>query len=193
MFQTLSFSRADLPIPATEFTRTPTWEKLKNKLGDPVVAKRVRGTHGDHVHVIKSQADLDAISGPSDYLFQEYLPHRNDIRVLVLNGMAICGYRRVPSADDFRANLARGGYAESLADESEKEIAFSLAEAAVKAVPHDLAGVDIIKSDKDGIYRLIEINTNPSWYGIADTANTHFEDVLLDTYEAMAEKKAKAD
>ncbi|MCA9366508.1 ATP-grasp domain-containing protein [Candidatus Kaiserbacteria bacterium] len=189
MFQTLSFSRAGLPIPATEFTRSPDWETLSSKLGNPVVAKRVRGTHGDHVHIIRSQEDLSVVEGPSDYLFQEYLPHRNDVRVLVLEGNAICGYRRVPAEGDFRANLARGGYAEPLADDGEKDTVFRLAEAAVTAMPHDLAGVDIIKSETDGQYRLIEINTNPSWYGIAESANTQFEDILLDTYEALAAKR----
>jgi RimK family alpha-L-glutamate ligase len=189
MFQALNFSRAGLPIPKTEFSLTPSWDNLQAKLGNPFVAKRVRGTHGKHVHIIRSQADLAVVDKPSEYVFQEYVPHQNDVRVLVLDGKAICGYRRVPSDGDFRANLARGGYAEALSDEAEKNTTFTLAEAAVAAIPHDLAGVDIIKSDADGQYRLIEININPSWYGIAESANTHFEDVLLDKYEAMASSK----
>lgn len=191
MFQTLNFSRAALPIPKTEFSLKPNWKDLQAKLGSPLIAKRVRGTHGKHVHVIENQADLDQISTPSEYLFQEYLPHRNDIRVLVLDGKAICGYRRVPAEGDFRANLARGGYAEPLEDDAEEKTVFALAEAAVLAIPHDLAGVDLIKSEKDGQYRLIEINTNPSWYGIIDSTNMYFEDALLDKYENMAKNKHK--
>ena len=99
------------------------------------------------------------------------------------------GYRRVPSEGDFRANLALGGYAEAIPDQAEKDITFSLAEAAIKAVPHDLAGVDLIKSDADGEYRLIEINVNPSWYGISQLMDVHFEDVLLDAYESLAAKR----
>ena len=186
MFQTLSFSRAGLPIPKTEFSLSLDWDALTTTLGEPFVAKRVRGTHGKHVHIIKKPDDLSIIESPSEHIFQEYLPHSNDIRVLVLDGKAICAYRRIPVEGDFRANLARGGYAEALSGEDERSIVFELAEAAVAAVPHDLAGVDIIKSDKDGEYRLIEINTNPSWYGIVESTNMHFEDVLLDKYEALA-------
>lgn len=189
MSQTLNLSYAGLPLPKTEFTRQPDWEVLKSKLGDPVIAKRVRGTHGTHVHKIQSQSDLDEkVDAPSQYLFQEYLPHRNDVRVLVLNGKAVCGYRRVPAKDDFRANLALGGYAEAITDDSEKEITFSLAEAAIAVLPHELAGVDLIKSDLDGKYRLIEINVNPSWYGLTSVVDTCFEDKLLDVYEMMANK-----
>lgn len=191
MFQTLNFSRAGLPIPKTEFTRTPKWDKLSSSLGDPIVAKRARGTHGKHVHIIRNQEDLSVVDRPSEYLFQEYLPHRNDVRVLVLDNQSVCGYRRVPSSGDFRANLARGGYAEPLVDEKERETVFSLAEEAVRAIPHEFAGVDIIRSDKDGIYRLIEINTNPSWYGIVESTNTHFEDALLDKYEKLATARNK--
>ncbi len=189
MFQTLSFSKAGLPIPKTEFTRTPTWDTLVEKLGGPIVAKKSRGTHGKHVHKIESQSDLDEIKAPSSYLFQEYLPHKNDVRVLVLKGKAICGYRRIPASGDFRANLARGGYAEALDGQIEKDITFELAEKAIVAMPHDLAGVDLIKSEVDGEYRLIEINVNPSWYGIADLTGVRFEDELLDVYESLAKSR----
>ena len=189
MLQTLAFSRAGLPTPKTEFSPRPVWETLSATLGEPVIAKRVRGTQGRHVHVVTDQEQLDAIKSPAEYLFQEYLPHRNDIRVLVLKGQAICGYRRVPQEGDFRANLALGGHAEALIDEEEKQVVFDLAERAVEAVPHDLAGVDVIKSEKDGGYRLIEINTNPSWYGLVESTNLNFEDFLLDAYEELAAQK----
>ncbi len=190
MFQTLSFSRAGLPIPKTEFAPKPAnWDRLEKELGAPIVAKRVRGTQGKHVRIVSNQQELDEIEDPAEHIFQEYIPHSNDIRILVLDGKAICAYRRVPAEGDFRANLALGGYAEALSGEEEKQIVFDMAEKAVVAVPHDLAGVDVIKSDKDGQYRLIEINTNPSWYGIVESTNVHFEDVLLDKYESLAEQK----
>lgn len=187
MYQTLKLSCAGLPIPRTEFTRKPNWDVLQNSLGDPVIAKRYRGTQGSHVHKIQSQDDLDeVIKAPCQYLFQEYLPHRNDVRVLVLRGKAVCGYRRVPAEDDFRANLALGGYAEAIPDDHEREVTFSLAEQAIAALPHDLAGVDLIKSETDGEYRLIEINVNPSWYGLTEVVDVSFEEQLLAVYEKMA-------
>jgi len=187
MYQTLNFSRAGLPVPKTEFTREPNWDSLKSKLGEPIIAKRFRGTQGAHVHKIQSQGDLDeCVDTPALYLFQEYLPHKNDVRVLVLEGKAVCGYRRVPKADDFRANLALGGYAEAIPDEEERKIVFDLAEAAIATLPHDLAGVDLIKSEQDGQYRLIELNVNPSWYGLDSVVDNSFEDALLDVYEKLA-------
>lgn len=190
MYQTLAFSRAGLPTPKTEFSRSPNLAVLQAKLGSPIIAKRNRGTHGAHVSKITAQAELDALESPSSYLYQEYLPHRNDVRVLVLNGKAICGYCRVPSSGDFRANLARGGRAEALVDQADKDITFSLAEAAIKAIPHDLAGVDLIKSEIDGAYRLIEINVNPSWYGLTELTESRFEDALLNVYESMAHERS---
>lgn len=186
MFQTLSFSSAGLPVPHTEFTREPDFSTLAAKLGVPFIAKRVRGTHGDHVHKIETEADLGVVDSPASFIFQEYIPHSNDVRVLVLEGKAVCGYRRVPAAGDFRANVARGGRAEALTDEAETVAVFALAEAAVRAVPLDLGGVDIIKSKADGQYYLVEINVNPSWYGISHLVDSPFEDALLDVYERLA-------
>lgn len=186
MFQMLAFSKAGLSVPKTEFSRHPIFSSLVDKLGTKtIIAKKVRGTHGNHVHEIKNQIELEQITEPSDYLFQEFIPHKNDIRVLVLDGVARCGYHRVPEAGDFRANLARGGHARPITNDEERVVVYGLAEKAVKAVPHDLAGVDIIKSETDGKYRLIEINTNPSWYGIFESTNMQFEDALLDRYESM--------
>ncbi len=189
MFQALSFSSQQLPIPHSEFTRNPVWEKLSAKLGSPLIAKRVRGTHGTHVHKITSQQDLDKITEPSFYVFQEFIPHTNDVRVLVLRGKAICGYQRVPAEDDFRANLALGGVARKLTDDVEKLEVFKLAEQATAAIGLDLAGVDLIKAT-DGGYRLIEININPSWYGITGLTDMQFEELLLDEYEKMALDKS---
>lgn len=185
MFQALSFSSKNLPIPRSEFTRSPNWEKLSLKLGAPLIAKKVRGTHGVHVHKITNQHDLDQIKQPSSYIFQEFLPHANDVRVLVLRGKAVCGYQRVPAEGDFRANLALGGYARQLTDEQEKQAVFKLAELAAAEISLDLAGVDLIKK-ADGDYCLIEININPSWYGITDLTDIQFEEVLLDEYERMS-------
>lgn len=190
MLQALAFSRADLPIPKTEFSPRPVWDTLAAKLGTPIVAKRVRGTQGRHVRIVTNQVELDELKGAAEHIFQEYLPHKNDVRVLVLDGVAVCGYRRVPNVGEFRANLALGGHAEPLADAAEQATTFALAEAAVAALPHDLAGVDIIRSESDGQYRLIEINTNPSWYGLQAVTDVSFTDCLLDRYEAMAHTKA---
>jgi RimK family alpha-L-glutamate ligase len=189
MFQTLRFSQGGLPVPKSMFTRNPCWSTLTKELGKPVVAKRVRGTHGNHVHKVSSPEDLAVVDQPARFVFQEYLPHKNDVRVLVLTGRAICGYRRVPAPDDFRTNLARGGYAEPIADDTERKKVYELAEAAVQLFNQDLAGVDIIKSEIDDTYRVIEINTNPSWYGITDSTNMHFEDALLDVYETLAQAR----
>jgi ribosomal protein S6--L-glutamate ligase len=189
LFQTLSFVQAGLSVPRTEFTRNPDIDVLAQSLGVPFIAKRARGAHGSHVHKIETTADLSVVDTPASFLFQEYLPHTNDIRVLVLGGKAVCGYKRVPTEGDFRANLARGGRAEALSDEVETATVFALAEAAVAAVPLDLGGVDIIKSATDGRYYLIEINVNPSWYGISHLVDEPFEDALLDVYERLAAQK----
>lgn len=189
LFQMLSFAQAGLSIPKTEFTRNPEFMTLQDKLGMPLIAKRVRGTHGDHVHKIETEADLGVVGSPASFIFQQYIPHSNDVRVLVLEGKAVCGYKRVPAEGDFRANVARGGRAEALSDEVETATVFALAEAAVAAVPLDLGGVDIIKSATDGRYYLVEINVNPSWYGISHLVDAPFEDALLDVYERLAAQK----
>lgn len=186
MFQVLSFVHAGLPVPKTEFSREPNWDLLSAKLGTPLVAKRVRGTHGKHVHKITGAEDLSVIDNPSSFIFQEFVEHQNDIRVLVLKGRAVCCYKRFPAAGDFRSNLARGGRAEALIDEFEKAAVYELAEQAVKVIPLDLAGVDIIKRTGSEDFYLIEINVNPSWYGIVDLIDMPFEDALLDTYEHLA-------
>jgi RimK family alpha-L-glutamate ligase len=191
MYQALCFTKAGLPTPRAEFTRTPDWKTLTQKLGVPLIAKRVRGTHGTHVHKITDAAQLAKITEPSSHVFQEFIPHTNDVRVLVLNGKAVCGYQRVPATDDFRANLAVGGAARSLESEQEKLTVFPIAEAAARVIGLELGGVDLIRDPNDAQYKLIEININPSWYGISALTDVLFEDALLDVYEAQANSLTK--
>ncbi len=87
-----------------------------------LIVKPLNGYGGAGVEILKRDAptpiedQLHAYLAqrPNDYvILQEYVEgaDQGDIRVLMLNGEAIGAMRRVPGADDPRANIAAGGSA----------------------------------------------------------------------------------
>jgi glutathione synthase len=99
-------------------------------------------------------------AGKEPIIVQEFLPRvreAGDKRVFVLGGAAIGAVRRMPQADDFRANLHAGGLAtQTELDARDREIAARVAPL-LEAEGVLFAGLDVI----DG--RLTEINvTSPT-------------------------------
>jgi glutathione synthase len=135
-------------------------------VGGHAVLKPLDGAGGSGVVALgrgdpntRALIDLLTLEGQRPALVQTYLPEvrRGDQRVLLLDGVPLGAIRRVPRADDLRANIHVGGTVHpSELDDTERAVAQKVG-ARLRAHGLWFVGLDLIAG------RLIEINvTSPT-------------------------------
>ncbi len=120
-------------------------------------------------------------------IVQEYVEgaEKGDIRVLMLNGQPVGAYKRVPAADDIRANIHAGGKAEKhKLTEKEKMICKKIGPQLVSDGIF-FAGIDIINN------KLIEVNVlSPGGIANVNRLNkTKVQKKVIDFIEDMIAKR----
>lgn len=145
-----------------------------NQLGGlPVVIKLLESTHGVGVilaETLKSaESTIEAFQKLRErVIIQEFIEEANgaDIRVLVVAGRVVAAMKRQARPGEFRSNLHRGASAEPIRiTEEEKEIVLK----ATKVMGLDIAGVDLLRSDRGPL--VMEINASPGLEGIETITN----------------------
>jgi len=110
------------------------------------------------------------------YYLQEFIPHGNrDIRAFVVGGRVVASMLRV--AEGWKTNISGGARAEPYGLEEE------LAELSVKAseaVGLEYAGVDLLRSDRDGGFYVVELNSTPGWQGLQAVTEARIASVIVD-------------
>ncbi|PLW99031.1 MAG: glutathione synthase [Marinilabiliales bacterium] len=186
-------------IPATHVTKNKDYLKriIRESKKDKMILKPLNGYGGSGVIVIEKTAIqnvnslldyyIDGKDGSNYVILQEYVEgaELGDIRVIMLNGEAIGAMRRIPSADDNRANIHAGGtVVKHVLTKQEKEIC---KEIAPKLVADGLyfAGIDIING------KLIEVNvTSPGGISRINRLNrTKLQTKVLDFVENVIREK----
>ncbi|WP_093395738.1 ATP-grasp domain-containing protein [Thermodesulforhabdus norvegica] len=125
----------------------------------PVVVKSSWGGEGSNVYLLKSPDDADKIleelyrmerAGWPGFLVQDYVEAEGrDLRVVVVGHEFFCYWRVGRSETEFRYNLACGSRIEYPADRREVISAYNLVSYLVRRTGINLAGFDIIFSQKD--------------------------------------------
>ena len=120
----------------------------------PCVMKSINGHGGQEVFLVNSLDDVTTLRKQMNrkFIYQEYLPHSQDVRLYVLNKKVIGAVKR-SNPHDFRSNFSLGG-----------EVSFYLPsqemiDTAVKAaniLDADFIGVDFLINDKDCYLNEIE-------------------------------------
>ena len=109
-------------IPVTHVSKNKDYLRrmIDESPSDKMILKPLNASGGSGVIVLEKQApqNINSLldfyiggSGVKNYVvLQEYIPgaENGDVRVLMLNGVAIGAYRRVPSGDDLRGNIHAG-------------------------------------------------------------------------------------
>ncbi|NBV42798.1 RimK family alpha-L-glutamate ligase, partial [bacterium] len=165
-------SSASIPVPGTMFSVDEGHvDRMVDTLGTPLVLKALDGMQGagvvlgETVRSIPSIIDWFRVSR-ADFIAQEFIPESagTDIRILVVDGQVVAAMRRQGVETEFRSNLHRGGTAEPVvATPIEMEIAVRAAE----VVGLNLAGVDILRTDRGPM--VMEVNASPGLEGIEST------------------------
>ncbi|WP_068072919.1 30S ribosomal protein S6--L-glutamate ligase [Novosphingobium lentum] len=181
---------AGVPMPATAFAHSPreTDHLLRLVGGAPAIIKLVEGTQG--VGVVLGETEKSARSvveafrkARIDLMIQHYVGEAQgrDLRVFIVGGEIVAAMERQGADDDFRSNLHRGGTAvPAVLSEAEAREALR----AVAAIGLELAGVDILRSDRGPL--VIEVNASPGLEGIEATTGMDLASRIIVKCEQLA-------
>lgn len=142
---------------------------IVRKLGGyPVIVKLLEGTHGNGVLLLDSLTALRSIMNllmkkGERTILQEFIAESKgaDFRAFVVGDKVVASMKRQAAAGEFRSNLHRGATATPLLLTQEEQ---DLAVKATKALSLEVAGVDILRSNRGPL--IMEINASPGLEGI---------------------------
>ncbi len=164
-------SKNGLGMPKTAFTNfSKGGEKqlIEQVSGAPVIIKLLEGTQGLGVVLAETkkaaQSVVEAFHGlKARIIVQEYIKEAKgaDIRAFVVHGKVVGAMKRQGAEGEFRSNLHRGGVATVIKlSRLERQAALN----AAKALGLDVAGVDLLQSDRGPL--ILEVNSSPGLEGI---------------------------
>ena len=135
-------------------------EKVISELGFPMVVKKVYGSLGEGVYLVKNKQELKSLYSQiyrNPIIFQEYVPssYGKSIRVMVIDGKVIGCFERY-NKYDFRSNFGEKADGK-LMEKPEKCIDF--AQNVANILDIEYAGLDLLL-DENNDPVLCEINSN---------------------------------
>lgn len=163
-------AREGIGLPVTAFAHGPrkAEDVIKEVGGVPVVIKLLEGTQGMGVILAETEASaksiVEAFSAANvNIMVQEFIREANgtDIRAFIVGGEVVAATQRIGKAGEFRANIHRGATAIRVELNDEERQA---AQRAAAAVGLNVAGVDMVRSDRGPL--VMEVNSSPGLEGI---------------------------
>jgi RimK family alpha-L-glutamate ligase len=180
---------AGLPTPPTLVTaardEAESFVAAELHAGHGVVSKPLFGSQGAGVVRLESPRAVpppEAVNGV--WYLQRFIPGAGglpeDWRLFVVGGRTVAAVRR---SGVWPANVACGGQCQAAVPNTE---AAALAEAAVRALAMDYAGVDLLRDDA-GRWWLIEVNSIPAWRGLEEATGIDIAGLLAADLVAAVE------
>ena len=164
------FVRHGLSMPVTGFASSPldTKDLIKMVGGAPLILKLLEGAQGRGVVLAETHKAAESVinamkSLNANLLVQEFIKEAGgkDLRCFVIGNKVVSAIERTAAVGDFRSNIHQGGSAQAVRIRPEER---KLAVAATRALGLDVAGVDIIRSERGPL--LLEVNSSPGLEGI---------------------------
>lgn len=189
-------TRHKIPMPRSYVVRSPDFiEDMVNHIGSyPVIIKSLVGSFGVGVAIVETQRALrsliefivhdDSSTGP--VIIQEYVKEARgrDVRVFIVGKKIIAAMERIArKRGEFRSNFSLGGQIR-LAELTDKEKSIALKAAEVCDL--EIAGVDIIRSEKGPM--VLEINSNPGLEGITQATGIDVAGAIIEYAASIAKK-----
>jgi len=149
--------------------------------GGRLVLKPVFGSQGEGLRLLQRPQDLPmACEVNGLYYLQQYIPPQGDTwqdwRVFVIHGQAVTAMRR--HSRHWITNRAQGASCEQVRLDADMT---RLAEAAVRAVDIEYAGVDLLR-DADGRFLITEVNSIPAWMGLQRATGIRMAELLAEDF-----------
>jgi ribosomal protein S6--L-glutamate ligase len=132
----------------------------------PMVMKMLQGAQGIGVMLGHDRSSVESVMATllefdKDLILQEFVKEASgsDVRILVVGGKVVAAMRRTAKKGEFRANVHRGGFGERITRLPKRYERMALA--AARAVGLDIAGVDVLETEKGPV--LLEVNSSPGF------------------------------
>ncbi|RPG55836.1 MAG: 30S ribosomal protein S6--L-glutamate ligase [Flavobacteriales bacterium TMED96] len=170
LFSSQLFSINGINIPITGFAKSPleTKDLIDMVGGSPLIVKLLESAQGKGVVSAETNKAAESVinafkSLQANILVQEFIKEAEgkDIRCFIVDGKVVASIIRQANKGEFRSNIHQGGKARKVKINSEEK---KLAIKAAKIFKLDVAGVDIIRSNKGPL--LLEVNSSPGLEGI---------------------------
>ena len=187
LFSSQLFSQNGIQIPITGFAKSPldTTDLIEMVNGAPLVIKLLEGTQGKGVVLAENAKAAESVinafkSLQANILVQEFIKEAGgkDIRCFVIDGKVVASIQREAAKGEFRANLHQGGTASVVKITSEEK---KLAIKAAKVLGLQIAGVDIIRSNKGPL--VLEVNSSPGLEGIEQASGKDIAGMMISSIE----------
>jgi len=183
--QILSRKKLGMPITGFAHSTSSVDELIKVAGGAPLVIKLLEGAQGKGVILAETkkaaESVIEAFRGlEAHFLIQEYIEEAGgaDIRCFVIGDKVVATMMRKATDGDFRSNLHSGGVAEKIKiTPEERKTAIS----AAKAMGLDVAGVDLIRSNRGPL--VLEVNSSPGLEGIENISGKDIASLMIEYME----------
>ena len=188
-------SRTDIDMPVTGFAHsTRDIEGLIDSVGGaPLVIKLLEGTQGVGVVLAESKSAAKSVLAAfrqltPNILVQEFIRESRgrDIRCLAVGNRVVAAMERRAAAGEFRSNLHQGGTAAPIKLSASERKA---ARTAARALGLNVAGVDILRSDRGPL--VIEVNSSPGLEGVETATGLDVAGMIIEFLEKNAGKGAQ--
>ena len=191
LFSSQLFSKNGIKIPITGFAKSPleTKDLIDMVGGSPLIVKLLESAQGKGVVSAETNKAAESVinafkSLQANILVQEFIKEAEgkDIRCFVVDGKVVASIMREAKKGEFRSNIHQGGLAKKVRVTPEEK---KLAVKAAKIFKLDVAGVDIIRSNKGPL--LLEVNSSPGLEGIESITGKDIANAII----LAIEKKLK--
>lgn len=187
LFSSQLFSQNGIQIPVTGFAKSPldTTDMINMVNGAPLIIKLLEGTQGKGVVMAENSKAAESVinafkSLQANILVQEFIKEAGgkDIRCFVIDGKVVASIQREAAKGEFRANIHQGGTASFIKITGEEK---KLAVKAAKVLGLQIAGVDIIRSNKGPL--VLEVNSSPGLEGIEQSTGKDIAGMMISAIE----------
>ena len=177
-------------IPKTVMARNPNQlvRALQLTDGPPIILKLIEGTQGIGVILSETRQSFESTLDTlwnlgQDILIQQFVSESRgkDIRAFVVGDRVVAAMKREAAAEEFRANIHRGGTGTVVKLTSVQE---ETALKAAKVLGLEIAGVDFF--DIPGEPIVIELNSSPSLRGIEKATGVDVAEEIIKYAEQTA-------
>lgn len=185
-------SRVGVGLPVTGFARDTrdTRGLIEAVGGAPLIIKLLEGTQGKGIVLAETDQVAETVIDSfrqlrANILVQEFIREANgcDLRAFVVGTRVVGAMMRRAKDGEFRANLHRGGTAESIKlDPEERRMALR----AAKALGLGVAGVDLLRSNHGPV--VLEVNSSPGLEGIEKATGKDLAGEIIRYLEKHAPK-----
>ncbi len=171
-----------IPTPKTMICEDPHKAlEAFDELGGDCVLKPLYGSKGIGITRLNDKAFAENVIyslSQLNYVFylQKFVEHQNrDIRILVLGDKAIAGMIRI--GDNWKTNIYAGAKAEPLELTNELK---NLAVKAAKITKTEIAGVDILESEKG--FSVLEVNSIPGFTALQKVSEVNIAEEIINYF-----------